>query len=91
VKEQERYLRFADRKRMGIVTNWPTLLRWIEKEGFPAESRWATRAFGLRARWTLGSPLTALQRSRGGGDANRWQRNPGYERSRRHESAESLL
>lgn len=36
MKEQKRYLRFADLKRMGIVTNWPTLLRWIEKEGFPA-------------------------------------------------------
>src|SRR5262249_52335028 len=28
-------LRFADLKKMGIVKCWPTLLRWIENEGFP--------------------------------------------------------
>jgi predicted DNA-binding transcriptional regulator AlpA len=28
-------LRFADLKGFGIVHNWPTLLRWIEKNGFP--------------------------------------------------------
>ena len=28
-------LRFADLKARGIVHNWPTLLRWIEREGFP--------------------------------------------------------
>jgi predicted DNA-binding transcriptional regulator AlpA len=30
-----RYLRFADLKARGIVNNWPTLKRWIEREGFP--------------------------------------------------------
>ena len=29
-------LRFNDLKARGIVKNWPTLLRWIQKEGFPA-------------------------------------------------------
>ena len=29
------YLRFTDLVAMGICNNWPTLLRWIEKEGFP--------------------------------------------------------
>ena len=28
-------LRFADLKAMGIVSNWMTLKRWIEKENFP--------------------------------------------------------
>ena len=28
-------LRFADLKELGVVRNWPTLLRWIEKNGFP--------------------------------------------------------
>jgi predicted DNA-binding transcriptional regulator AlpA len=31
----ETYLRFADLKAMGVVGNWQTLKRWIEKEGFP--------------------------------------------------------
>ena len=31
----KRYLRFADLKRMGVVGNWVTLKRWIEKAGFP--------------------------------------------------------
>jgi len=26
---------FADLKKMGIVSNWPTLSRWIRYEGFP--------------------------------------------------------
>ena len=30
-----RLLRFADLKARGIVNNWPTLLRWIEKGIFP--------------------------------------------------------
>jgi predicted DNA-binding transcriptional regulator AlpA len=33
--DAERMLRFNDLKRRKIVTNWPTLLRWIEHEGFP--------------------------------------------------------
>ena len=28
-------LRFDDLKSRNIVKNWPTLLRWIEHEGFP--------------------------------------------------------
>jgi predicted DNA-binding transcriptional regulator AlpA len=31
----ELYLRFRDLKRMGVVSNWQTLKRWVEKEGFP--------------------------------------------------------
>ena len=30
-----RVLRFRDLKQRGIVENWPTLLRLIEREGFP--------------------------------------------------------
>ena len=29
-------VRFADLKRRKIINNWPTLLRWIEREGFPS-------------------------------------------------------
>ena len=29
------FLRFADLKARGIVGNWMTLRRWIEREGFP--------------------------------------------------------
>jgi hypothetical protein len=28
-------LRFADLRARGVVTNWVTLRRWIEREGFP--------------------------------------------------------
>ena len=28
-------LRFTDLKERRIVSNWQTLLRWIEREGFP--------------------------------------------------------
>ena len=28
-------LRFADLKARGIVNNWPSLKRWIDREGFP--------------------------------------------------------
>lgn len=28
-------LRFADLKERGVVSNWVTLRRWIEREGFP--------------------------------------------------------
>ena len=31
-----RLVRFADLKERGIVTNWPTLLRWIGRQGFPS-------------------------------------------------------
>jgi predicted DNA-binding transcriptional regulator AlpA len=31
-----RVLRFRDLRKMGVVQNWPTLARWIEKEGFPS-------------------------------------------------------
>ncbi len=30
------FLRFPDLKARGIVNNWMTLRRWIEREGFPA-------------------------------------------------------
>jgi predicted DNA-binding transcriptional regulator AlpA len=28
-------LRFSDLKKRGIISNWPTLHRWIKFEGFP--------------------------------------------------------
>jgi predicted DNA-binding transcriptional regulator AlpA len=28
-------IRFSDLEKRGIVHNWVTLLRWIEREGFP--------------------------------------------------------
>jgi predicted DNA-binding transcriptional regulator AlpA len=31
-----KFLKFKDPKERGVVTNWPTLLRWIADEGFPA-------------------------------------------------------
>jgi predicted DNA-binding transcriptional regulator AlpA len=42
-----RLLRFRDLQILGIVDNWPTLLRWINEEGFPAGFRLGpnTRAF----------------------------------------------
>lgn len=30
-----RLLRFADLKERGVVSNWVTLRRWIDREGFP--------------------------------------------------------
>lgn len=33
------FLRFRDLKDRGLVFNWPTLLRWIEFEGFPPGRR----------------------------------------------------
>jgi predicted DNA-binding transcriptional regulator AlpA len=30
-----RFLRFADLKERGIVSNWMTLHRWVESRGFP--------------------------------------------------------
>lgn len=33
--DDEPWLRFNDLKRQKIVTNHPTLRRWIEREGFP--------------------------------------------------------
>lgn len=30
------FLRFADLKDRGIVSNWVTLRNWIKKQGFPA-------------------------------------------------------
>lgn len=37
-------LRFADLKARGIVSNWPTLLRWIEHEGFPPGKKLAANS-----------------------------------------------
>jgi hypothetical protein len=34
-----KYLSFKDLKSAGIVNNWPTLLRMIERSGFPAGVR----------------------------------------------------
>jgi hypothetical protein len=31
----KRYLRFSDLKRIGVVGNWQTLKRWIEKGRLP--------------------------------------------------------
>jgi predicted DNA-binding transcriptional regulator AlpA len=33
--ESRLFLRFADLREMGIVANWTTLSRWIEKGDFP--------------------------------------------------------
>lgn len=30
-----KFLRFSDLKSLGVVGNWVTLRRWIEREGFP--------------------------------------------------------
>jgi len=34
-KLESRFFRFSDLQAMGIVGNWPTLLRWIAKGDFP--------------------------------------------------------
>jgi hypothetical protein len=34
-------LRFADLQSRGVVANWPTLRRWVEREGFPPGKRLA--------------------------------------------------
>jgi predicted DNA-binding transcriptional regulator AlpA len=34
--ESRLFYRFADLKALGIVSNWPTLSRWIRKGDFPA-------------------------------------------------------
>ena len=34
------YLRFSDLKARRIVTNWRTLNRWVEREGFPPGIRY---------------------------------------------------
>jgi hypothetical protein len=34
-RERDVFVRFHDLKARGIVSNWPSLLRWIEREGFP--------------------------------------------------------
>jgi hypothetical protein len=31
----ETYLRFKDLQTRGIVSNWQTLKRWIQQQGFP--------------------------------------------------------
>jgi len=36
--EMSKFMRFADLKARGIVGNWMTLRRWIERESFPLES-----------------------------------------------------
>jgi predicted DNA-binding transcriptional regulator AlpA len=42
------FLRYSDLKACGIVGNWVTLARWIEREGFPPG-----RKFGPNTRvWT---------------------------------------
>ena len=35
MSDNDPWLRFADLKRLKLVTNHPTLKRWIEQEGFP--------------------------------------------------------
>ena len=35
MSDDEPWLRFNDLKRLKLVTNHPTLKRWIEREGFP--------------------------------------------------------
>ena len=35
MSDDDPWLRFADLKRMQIVSNHVTLKRWIEREGFP--------------------------------------------------------
>jgi predicted DNA-binding transcriptional regulator AlpA len=43
--------RFKHLQEQGVVDNWPTLLRWIDKEGFPPPIKLGpnTTAFDLDA------------------------------------------
>jgi predicted DNA-binding transcriptional regulator AlpA len=66
VGQGETYLRFADLKLMGIVNNWPTLARWIEKEGFPPGIK-----IGNTRLWALSEVNAWLQSRRDGQQRNR--------------------
>jgi predicted DNA-binding transcriptional regulator AlpA len=60
-------LRFADLKGLGIVSNWPTLLRWIEDEGFPPGRNLGpnTRVWtdDEVAQWITERPLAGVERA----------------------------
>jgi predicted DNA-binding transcriptional regulator AlpA len=46
-------LRFADLKKMGIVSNWQTLGRWIRDEGFPAGIKLGPNTRAWRKDWVM--------------------------------------
>jgi predicted DNA-binding transcriptional regulator AlpA len=56
-----KFLRFKELKERGIVGNWPTLLAWVEHEGFPP-GRWLgpnSRAWSEEevAEWLASRPV----------------------------------
>jgi hypothetical protein len=57
-------LRFTDLKARGIVNNWVTLLRWIDREGFPPGRKLGpnTRAWTDEeiARWIAERPMACV-------------------------------
>jgi hypothetical protein len=63
-------LRFVDLKRRGIVSNWTTLARWIERENFPVGFQLAahTRAWFESdvERWLTSRPAAKGGERRGG-------------------------
>jgi predicted DNA-binding transcriptional regulator AlpA len=64
-----RYLRFRDLVAAGLISNWPTLLRWIEDEGFPPGRYLApnTRAWTTTEieAWLASRPLAQKPRDAG--------------------------
>jgi predicted DNA-binding transcriptional regulator AlpA len=57
----ETFLRFRDLKRMGVCSNWQTLKRWTEKEGFPSGIK-----IGNTRLWPLSEVNAWLQSRRDG-------------------------
>ncbi len=62
------FLRFADLKARGVVGNWMTLKRWIDRENFPPGIKLGpnTRAWdeALVAEWLAGRPSGRPQKRR---------------------------
>ena len=55
------FLRFADLKSRGVVGNWMTLKRWIDRENFPPVSSLArTQEPGMKRKLLNGSPVAQV-------------------------------
>jgi predicted DNA-binding transcriptional regulator AlpA len=56
-------IRFNDLKARGIVSNWNTLLRWVEHEGFPPGRRLSSNTRGWTCEevdaWVASRPLAS--------------------------------
>jgi predicted DNA-binding transcriptional regulator AlpA len=75
-----RFLRFRDLVALGVVRNWPTLLRWVEKEQFPA-GRW----LGPNSRMWTADEVAAWLAARPTA-----RRKPKFARRRSHDQAPGI-